>query len=52
MVMLLDHYAAFQVFLIGYHRKLDVKQRQLERLEDQLHKLEIQATDKVSAIQS
>ena len=31
-----------------YLRKLDVKQRQLVRLEEQLHKLEVQATDKVS----
>ncbi len=28
-------------------RKLDAKQKQLTRLEDQLHKLEVQATDKV-----
>ena len=38
----------------GYHfvsicvpRKLDSKKKQLERLKDQLQKLEVQATDKV-----
>lgn len=30
-----------------YCRKLETKQRSLTRLEDQLHKLETQATDKV-----
>ena len=45
-----DHFASLLILKFNVSlrlRKLDTKKKQLTRLEEQLHKLEVQATDKV-----